>query len=173
MTKNWPYVLMYLSAIVIANLLVVRFGPWITIFNAFVLIGLDLTARDRLHDAWKAPGRKLWPKMFLLIAAGSGISYILNSDAGRIAVASMIAFMSAGVVDAIIYHLLGRYPRWLKINGSNVPSALVDSIVFPTLAFGGFLPLVTLGQFAAKVGGGFAWSLILEKGWPTEVDDGE
>lgn len=162
--RNWPYVVMYLIAIVAANLLVVRFGPWVTIFNAFVLIGLDLTARDRLHDAWK--GRRLWPKMFLLIAAGSAISYLLNRDAGQIALASMVAFGAAGVVDAIVYHLLGGYPRWMRVNGSNVPSAAVDSIIFPTLAFGGFLPLVTLGQFAAKVSGGFVWSLVLQKKWP-------
>jgi hypothetical protein len=42
-----------------------------------------------------------------------------------------------------------------------VPSAAVDSIVFPTIAFGGFLPLITLGQFAAKVAGGAVWSIIL------------
>ena len=45
--------------------------------------------------------------------------------------------------------------------GSNVFGALVDSLVFPTIAFGGFLPWITLGQFAAKVAGGFLWSLVL------------
>ena len=67
------------------------------------------------------------------------------------------------VVDAVVYHWLGGYPRWLRVNGSNVPSAAVDSIVFPSLAFGTFLPWIILGQFAAKVCGGFAWSLILFK----------
>ena len=36
-----------------------------------------------------------------------------------------------------------------------------NSIVFPTLAFGGFMPVIVLGQFAAKVLGGFLWSKIL------------
>lgn len=47
------------------------------------------------------------------------------------------------------------------MNGSNVAGALVDSAVFPTLAFGEVLPLVILGQFAAKSAGGAVWSLVL------------
>ena len=159
--SQYSYVGLYLAAIVAANLMVVRFGPGVTIVNAFLFIGLDLTARDGLHDTWK--GDHLWPKMAALIAAGSILSWLLNRDAGQIAIASFVAFGAAGVVDAIVYHALGRYPRWLRINGSNVPSAAVDSLIFPTLAFGGFLPLITLGQFTAKVAGGFVWSLILHR----------
>ena len=154
------YVVLYLVAIVIANLTVAQFGPSVTIVNAFLFIGLDLTARDRLHEAWRGDGLA-W-KMFLLIATGSALSWLLNRNAGSIALASMVAFGSAALVDAIVYQVLHGYPRWLKINGSNVPSALVDSIVFPTLAFGGFLWPITLGQFAAKVAGGFVWSVILQ-----------
>ena len=152
------YVALYLIAIVLANLTVAAFGPNMVIVNAFLFIGLDLTARDRLHDAWR--GNRLALKMTALIAAGSVISYILNRDAAQIAVASFVAFAAAAIVDALVYHLLGRYPRWLRINGSNVPSALVDSLIFPTLAFGAFLWPVVLGQFLAKVFGGLAWSLV-------------
>ena len=63
-------------------------------------------------------------------------------------------------MDALVYHRLGKYPRWLRINGSNVPSAAVDSIIFPTLAFGSFLWAIVLGQFLAKTLGGFVWSLL-------------
>jgi hypothetical protein len=150
---------LYLVAIVAANLLVVWFGPGVTIVNAFLFIGLDLTARDRLHDAWRGNGL-VW-KMGALIVSGGVISYLLNRDAGRIAVASTVAFAAAALVDAGVYHLLRRHPFLVRANGSNIPGAAVDSIVFPTLAFGGFLPWVTLGQFAAKVAGGFVWSLIL------------
>ena len=152
------YIIMYLVAIVLANLTVAAFGPNMVIVNAFLFIGLDLTARDRLHDAWR--GNKLLPKMAALIAAGSVLSWIVNRNAGQIALASFVAFAAAATVDAIVYHLLGKYPRWLRINGSNVPSALVDSIVFPTLAFGAFLPAIVLGQFVAKMLGGFLWSLV-------------
>lgn len=51
----------------------------------------------------------------------------------------------------------------MRVNGSNVPAALVDSIVFPTIAFGALLPWIVLGQFAAKVLGGFVWSLLLNQ----------
>ena len=153
------YVLMYLGAIVIANLIVARFGPGAAIPVAFALIGLDLTSRDRLHDAWR--NRNLWPKMFALIASGSVLSWLFNRNAGPVALASFVAFALAGVADAITYHLMGDRARMLRVNGSNVVAALVDSLVFPTLAFGGLLPWVVLGQFIAKVGGGFVWSLVL------------
>lgn len=153
------YVLMYLAAIIAANLTVAMWGPSMTIVNAFLFIGLDLTARDKLHDTWH--GRMLWPKMAALIAAGSLLSWAINRDAGQIALASFVAFALAGAVDAGAYHLLRHRAWWQRVNGSNVLSAAVDSIVFPSLAFGAFLPLIVLGQFAAKVAGGALWSLFL------------
>lgn len=153
------YVFLYLAAIVLANLSVSHFGVNAVIINAFVFIGLDLTSRDKLHDAWQNNGI-LW-KMGLLILSGSLLSWVLNHNAGQIAIASMVGFGSAALVDSVVYHLLHNYPKWLKINGSNIPSALVDSLVFPTLAFGSFLWPVVLGQFVAKVLGGFVWSFIL------------
>jgi queuosine precursor transporter len=152
------YVVLYLVAIVLANLTVAAWGPPIVIFNAFLFIGLDLTARDYLHDAWR--GNKLLLKMGGLIASGSILSWLLNRDAGQIALASFVAFAAAASVDTLVYHLMGKYPRWLRINGSNVPSAFTDSLVFPTLAFGAFLWPIVIGQFAAKVLGGFVWSLL-------------
>ena len=158
---TWVYVVLYLSAIVAANLLVARFGPSIAIVNAFLFIGLDLTTRDGLHEAWGKNG--LWWKMLLLIGTGSLISYVLNSAAGQIALASFVAFAAAGVTDTIVYQALHKRAWMVKVNGSNLASAMVDSIVFPTIAFGAFLPLIVLGQFAAKVGGGFVWALIIAK----------
>ena len=155
------YVALYLAAIVLANLSVTQFMdtfPQIVIVNAFLFIGLDLTARDQLHEAWR--GNHLLPKMAALIAAGSLLSWLLNHDAGRVATASFVAFATAATVDAVVYHYLGSYPRWLRINGSNLPSAAVDSVIFPTLAFGSFLWTIVLGQFLAKALGGFAWSLL-------------
>lgn len=154
------YIALYLGAAVVANLVIARFGPGMAIPVAFLFIGLDLTARDGLHEAWHHHG--LWWKMALLIGAGSLLSWVVNREAGRIAMASFAAFACAGVADALVYSLLFRHKRIVKINGSNVVSAAVDSFVFPALAFG--FPLlwpVMLGQFAAKVGGGFLWSLIL------------
>jgi len=176
------YIALYLTAIIAANLLVARFGPSVAVLNAFLFIGLDLTARDHLHEAWKERGL-VW-KMVLLIGAGSVLSWVLNRDAGQIALASFVSFACAGVADAVVYHLLLRHREKLgdkvgwnrfdilvyrtdrhgRLNGSNLVSAGVDSFVFPALAFG--FPLmwgIMLGQFAAKVGGGFAWSLVLRR----------
>jgi hypothetical protein len=151
---------MYLTAIVAANLLVAAYGPSVTVLNAFLFIGLDITARDGLHEAWQNEG--LWWKMLLLIASGSLLSALLNADATQIALASFLAFAGAGAADTVVYHLLRDRARMLKINGSNVVSAAVDSVLFPALAFG--FPLlipVMIGQFVAKVAGGFVWSIIL------------
>lgn len=155
------YVAAYLAAIVAANLLVAQFGPSIAILNAFLFIGLDLTCRDRLHDAWD--GRGLWPRMLLLIAAGGVISYALNRDAGIIAVASTVAFAAASLTDAVAYALLHRMSWYARVNGSNVAGAMVDSVIFPTIAFGGFDVATTAGLFAAKVAGGAVWSVVLAR----------
>lgn len=153
------FVGIYLLAIVIANLLTAKYGIAISIFNSFWLIGLDLSTRDTLHELW---GRKglVW-KMGLLILTGSILSWVFNKDAGDIAKASFLAFAAASAIDAFIYQLLKGKHYLVKSNGSNVFGALADSIVFPTIAFGGIMPLVTLMQFVAKVGGGFLWSLVL------------
>lgn len=145
----------YLAAIVAANLLVVAFGPAITIPDALIFVAFDLTARDRLHEAWHDD--RLWLRMAALIGAGGAISWLVNGAAGQIALASTVAFLLAGSVDALVYSLLGDHARWLRVNGSNVVSAAVDSTVFPTLAFGAFLPLIVLGQLTVKVLGGAFW----------------
>lgn len=92
------YIVLYLLAIVLANISVARFGPSVAIVNAFLFIGLDLTARDKLHETWRGNGL-LW-KMAMLIAAGSVLSWVLNRNAGPIALASFVAFAAAASVDA-------------------------------------------------------------------------
>ena len=154
-------VVLYLGAIVAANLLVARFGPSVTVLNAFLFIGLDLTSRDTLHDRWHGKGLR-W-KMTLLVGTGSVLSYLLNRDAGRIAFASFVAFAVAGFVDVVVYEWALRrgVGKMRRINESNVAAAAADSTLFPTIAFGEFLPLIVLGQFAAKVFGGAVWAWVL------------
>jgi uncharacterized PurR-regulated membrane protein YhhQ (DUF165 family) len=153
------FVCLYLAAVVAANLIITQIGPSATVVTAFLFIGLDITARDRLHESWRGGG--LWPKMAALIGAGSLLSWLVNRDAGPIALASFVAFAASGAADTLTYHAL-RGRAWLvKVNGSNAVSAAVDSLVFPTLAFGMLLPWVVLGQFVAKVAGGAAWAALL------------
>lgn len=153
-------IFVYLVSIVLANLLVTWFGPSASIIDAFLLIALDLTARDKLHDQWQH--KHLWRNMVLLILTGSVLSAVLNINALPIAIASFVAFVASGSVDTIVYMLLGNRAKLLQVNGSNLASAAVDSLIFPILAFG-WPPLwgIVLGQFVAKVFGGMVWAWII------------
>lgn len=151
----------YIAAIVVANLLVAWLGPWFSPINALVLIGMDLSLRDHLHEKWD--GNKFWIRMIALIAVASAISYVLNPATGQIALASLVAFSASALVDTAVYKLLHRRSWIVKSNGSNVAGSLVDSLVFPTIAFGAFMPVVVLLQFLAKVAGGAVWTWVLSK----------
>jgi hypothetical protein len=154
-------VFIYLFAVVLANLLILWLGPQAAVITAFLFIGLDLSLRDKLHDQWY--GKQLWWKMLALICGGSAISTVLNWDALPIALASATAFLAAGVGDALVYAGLRKKRFMIRANGSNVAGSAIDSIVFPTLAFGVFIPEIVLGQFVAKFVGGFLWSLVIQK----------
>lgn len=146
----------YAVAMIAANLLVAQFGPSISPVLAFFLIGLDLTLRDWLHVRVRA-----W-QMAALIAATGFLTYILNPAAGMIAVASSIAFTAAALVDwATFVRLRGS---WLwRANGSNIAGAAVDSLLFPTIAFGSLMPGIVLAQFLAKVIGGALWAWAFQR----------
>jgi uncharacterized PurR-regulated membrane protein YhhQ (DUF165 family) len=144
----------YAAAIVAANLSVAAFGPAISPVNAFLFVGFDLALRDWLHIRLKA-----WQMLTLIVAAGA-LSYGLNPAAGIIAVASTTAFVAAAVVDWGVFAAVKG--SWLKrSNTSNVAAAAVDSLVFPTLAFGALMPHIVAMQFVAKVLGGALWTWAL------------
>jgi uncharacterized PurR-regulated membrane protein YhhQ (DUF165 family) len=148
-----------LSAIVLANLAANTLGASYTPIIGFILIGFDLVARDHLHEQWENHLRR---NMLLLIATGSVVTIVVNVGATQIAIASCVAFTLAALVDTVVYQLFLRQHRLAKINLSNAASALTDSFIFPTLAFG--LPIlwgVVVGQFIAKALGGFLWSIVL------------
>jgi len=149
-------ILIYAAAMTVANLSVAAFWPAISPVNAFVLIGLDLALRDWLHVRLKA-----WQMLALIVAAGA-ITYALNPAAGKIAVASSAAFTAAALVDwATFARMRGS---WLfRANGSNVVGAAVDSLIFPTLAFGALMPHIVALQFVAKVVGGAMWAWVLAR----------
>lgn len=156
-------ILVYLVAIVAANLMVAQFGISVTILNAFLFIGLDLSTRDALHEQWQ--GKQLSLKMAALIGTGSLLSALLNWNAAPIALASFVAFSASGFADTLTYSALGARSRLVKMNGSNLVAAAVDSTVFPAIAFGLSPEIlsVIIGQFIAKVLGGFLWSLLLNR----------
>lgn len=155
------YAVIYIAALVAANLLVAWLGVWFSLVNAFVLIGLDLSLRDKLHDLWE--GEKLLIKMGKLIATASVVSYAINPATGMIAFGSLAAFSLSMVADSIAYQYLKGKDWMIRVNGSNTAGALVDSVVFPTIAFGGLMPEIVALQFAAKFAGGYIWSRILAR----------
>lgn len=150
-------VLAYVAAMVAANLLVWKFGPWFSPINAFFLIGLDLTLRDKLHERYNG---SLWV-MGGIVAGASAITYLLNPGAQKIAIASAVAFGAAACADWVVYSILRKRGYLTRVTGSNIAGAAADSILFPTLAFGALLPGVIALQFAAKVGGGALWAFVL------------
>ena len=146
----------YAAAMTLANLMVARFGPWVSPINAFLLIGLDLALRDWLHVRMRVG------QMGSLIAATGALTYVLNPAAGQIAVASAAAFTAAALVDWGTFARL-RGSWMFRANGSNVAGAAVDSLVFPTLAFGALMPHIVAMQFVAKVAGGALWAWAISK----------
>lgn len=136
-----------------------------TVVIAAVLIGLDITARDKLHDVW---GGDKW-RLGLLIGAGALASALINLAALPIAVASCVAFALAGAVDTVAYAALHQKPWLTRVNGSNVASAIVDSAAFLSLAATlgvlpwSIVPVAFLGQCLAKILGGFIWSVVLRR----------
>ena len=157
--ESYRLIALYLAAIVLANLLLVEFGPKAAFINCFILIGFDLVVRDELHQRWQ--GRKLWWRMLLLIGTGSCLTLLLNHHASRIAFASFVAFAGAGIVDSVCYQLLGKRAFLLKVNGSNTFSAFTDSILFVWVAFD--VPLLwtlIIYQCLMKTFGGALWSIL-------------
>lgn len=187
-----PFIAAYLVAIVLANL-AVTLAPaeWraaVVTLNSLLLIALDLTAGDRLHEAWRwremdirvtRPQFAIWvtlsgtialPLRFgLLIAAGSLLSYALNGAAGPVALVSCVAFALSATSDRLIYGALYRYGWYARVNGSNIVSALADSTTFlGGLALFGLLPwssvpILVAAQWMAKVAGGAFWSVMFKR----------
>lgn len=157
-----PETILYLTTIVSANLLLSYLGPQAVVPIALVLIGFDITLRDKLHNKWSY--KLLWIKMFLLIVTGSVITYVINRNAQHIAIASTVAFSCAALSDTLVYQVFHKKHTLYKVNASNIVSSAVDSTVFITLAFG--LPIlwsIIAVQILAKFIGGFLWSLILQR----------
>ncbi|HEY9282329.1 MAG TPA: VUT family protein [Pyrinomonadaceae bacterium] len=141
-----------------ANLVVAAFGPAALPVTAFLLIPFDLCARDLLHERWG--GRRLRLKMGALISTGSLLSYVVQPGSGRVAVASALAFGTAAVIDTAVYHLARRRSRLVRMNLSNACAAIIDSAVFPVVAFGSTTLALSGSQAGAKFFGGLFWSAV-------------
>jgi hypothetical protein len=157
--KIGALVALFLTAIVVANLTLTHWGPSAIIPNAFFLIGLDLITRDRIADL---TGTKRWRFMLPLIAAGGLLSYYLNADAARIALASVVAFSLAELGEAVVYHFLRKRPWVERAPKAAIVGAAIDSVLFITIAFG-FDASTSFAQFAAKLAGAVVWTYAIAR----------
>lgn len=158
MTKQSILVSLYVLMILAANSIVAVYGPSATIAIAGLLIGPVMTIRDMLHEMWKHNTKR---NMLALICATGVLSYLLNPATGMIAVASFVAFLFSECADYLVYSALHNSNVMAKANTSNVVGAVIDSLVFPTIAFGALMPSIVIGQILAKFAGGFMYSLLL------------
>lgn len=147
-------IICYIATVVLANFTTLWFGPSATIVNAFFLIGANLVLRDILSY-------RLTPvQMTGLIGLTGLASFLINPDTQGIAIASLVAFVVSSSVDWLVF--VRSSGSWLsRSNKSNIFGAAVDSLIFPTLAFGALMPSIVLGQFVAKSVGGLMWALAL------------
>lgn len=149
-------VLIYIAAICAANLSAATFGIWVTPLNAFFLIGLELVLRDILHHRLKKT------EMVLVVLVAGVLSFLINIDAKNIAIASFLAVVVSCFVDYVVYSkTTGSWTK--RSNTSNIASGFTDSLIFPIVAFGTFIPSVFLLQWAAKVFGGALWVKIFSR----------
>ena len=146
--------LAYIAAVVAANIAVAAFGPAVTPINAFLFIGLDLSLRNLLGIKWPPL------KMLALIGFAGLVSYVFNPASGIIAVASVCAFVGAAIADWLTFRTLtGAWFR--RCVGGVMVGAAVDSLLFPTIAFGALMPSIVAAQFVAKVLGGTLWASLI------------
>lgn len=154
--RTFLIILVYVLSVVAANLSANYFGIWVTPINAFLLIGLEITVRDLLHERINH-----FQLVGVVLVAGV-ISYLINIDAQNIAIASFVAVTVSCSLDYFVFKKTkGTWFR--KSNTSNVFSSASDSLLFPTIAFGSFNLGVVLLQFFLKLFGGFLWSLAINK----------
>lgn len=166
--KTWGSVLLILASIILANLTISHYGPSASIYNAFVLVGLVLSTKDYLYDAW---GQHRLRNTAALILAGSVLSYLAShwfagatppDIVAKIALGSFVAFAVSETWDSLVYASLRNRPWLERSNTSNIVGAVLDSVVFVTLAFGFSFEIAFL-QTCAKIAGGFVWSLVIER----------
>ena len=155
---NVALVLAYLASAVIANLVVWKWGQPALVVTALVLVPIDMTARDSLNLNWT--GRQWW-KMAALIAGGSLLTLVCNLSAANVALASCVAFAASGATDWAVFTALAGCSRLERMNTSNVVSAIVDSVLFPLIAFGACSAYLSASQAGLKILGGALFSCLV------------
>lgn len=152
-------IILYLTAFIIANFLVLYFGKYGLLLSSLFLIPFDFVMRCFFHETWK--GKELILKLGLIVLSASVLTYLINYNAQNIAIGSAGGFIAAQIFAGIFYQLFINKSYFFKVNGSDAVGILVDSIVFQLLAFGSLNIYIMLSQFILKIIGGLFWYWIL------------
>lgn len=138
----------YVATVAVANVLTSTFGLIPVGFGLMAAAGtfaagLALGLRDVLHETGGVRA------VLVAIAAGTALSLALGDF--RIALASATAFLLAELLDLAVYAPL-RGRRWrTAVLASNTVGAVVDTLVFLTLAGLLVTPTTVGGQLLVKV----------------------
>lgn len=148
-------IIIYLTAFVLANLMVLWYGKYGLIFTALFLIPFDFVMRCLFHEKWK--GKELILKLGGLIIVASVLTYFINSGSKNIAIASAVGFISAQIIAGIFYQLTIKKSYFIKVNGSDFFGIIVDSLLFQLIAFSIIDLNITISQTILKIIGGLFW----------------
>ncbi len=147
MKRITPAVILFLGCILTANYAtthwgMVPIGLGLVSAGTFAA-GLALLARDVVQDV---AGRRA---VVVLIVIGATLSWFLSD--GRIALASGIAFLVSELVDMAIFTPL-RKSSWAgAVTTSNAGGAIIDSILFLSIAGFGLTWGSVTGQWLIKM----------------------
>jgi len=149
MRRESLLIVAYVLAVTVTTAISGALGPLASVIDS-VGIGLVIVVRNELHDCW---GKDAWRWLPVLILMGTAGSLAANAAHPRVALASGVAFLMANVAASLLW----TRSRTLAV----IAFAVVDSFVFPPVAFGAFVWWVVGGQIAAKIAGAAAWTLVL------------
>lgn len=142
-------VVLYVLAVALTTSVSGAYGPLASVLDSLPGIGLVIAVRIRLQDLWRG---RVYHRMIPLVLLGSLGSLSGNMSHPRIAGASCAAFIAANLAS-----------MWLQPRSrlaSITAFAVIDSLIFPPLAFSAFAWWVVGGQIAAKIFGAVVWGWV-------------
>lgn len=142
----------YLGSIVAANWLIVRYGFIPVGFGLMapagtLAAGVAFVARDLVQDVAGRVG------VVAVLAVGAALSWVVSTPA--LALASAAAFGLSELADMLVYTPLRDHGYVRAALASNVVGAVVDTLVFLSLAGFGLAAPIIAGQLVGK-----AWATI-------------
>lgn len=161
MRQNHIAVISYIGAAVLSNFIVLRYAQYGLIITALFIVPFDFVIRAYFHETWR--GWQLFFRLSVLILSASLITFALNHKTMMIAIASFCAFLLAHTSASAFYQLMRKHTYLIKVNGSDIIGAVVDSTVFQLIAFGALSSTISVTQVLLKVLGGFLWYWIIFK----------